>query len=82
MTILLFCLPSLGFAQTGTIEGQVTDASGELLIGVNVTVQTEGRTIGSSTDIDGMYSITGVPARTVEVVARFVGFRTVCRIQN
>jgi TonB-linked SusC/RagA family outer membrane protein len=76
MTILLFCLPSLGFAQTGTIEGQVTDASGELLIGVNVTVQTEGRTIGSSTDIDGMYSITGVPARTVEVVARFVGFRT------
>ncbi len=73
---ILFCLPNLSWAQTGTIEGQVTDESGEILIGVNVTLQIEGRTLGASTNIDGNYRITGVPARTVEVSARFVGFRT------
>ncbi|WP_103664411.1 SusC/RagA family TonB-linked outer membrane protein [Gracilimonas amylolytica] len=74
--IVLFCLPAMAFAQNGTIEGQVTDQSGEILIGVNVTLRVDGRTLGSSTDIDGNYQITGVPAGTHEVSARFVGFRT------
>ena len=70
------CLPGMAFAQSGTIEGQVTDQSGEILIGVNVTLRIDGRTLGASTNVDGNYQITGVPAGTHEVSARFVGFRT------
>ncbi|HKK26345.1 MAG TPA: TonB-dependent receptor plug domain-containing protein, partial [Gracilimonas sp.] len=66
----------MAFAQSGTIEGQVTDQSGEILIGVNVTLRIDGRTLGASTNVDGNYQITGVPAGTHEVSARFVGFRT------
>ncbi|MDZ7808274.1 MAG: TonB-dependent receptor plug domain-containing protein [Gracilimonas sp.] len=76
ITLVLLCLPAMAFAQNGTIEGQVTDQSGEILIGVNVTLRIDGRTLGASTDIDGNYQITGVPAGTHEISARFVGFRT------
>ena len=74
--VVLMCLPGMAFAQSGTIEGQVTDQSGEILIGVNVTLRIDGRTLGASTNVDGNYQITGVPAGTHEVSARFVGFRT------
>ena len=44
-----------GFAQTLNIKGQITDTSGESIIGVNVKVK--GKDAGTITDIDGNYSI-------------------------
>ncbi|MDA3930683.1 MAG: TonB-dependent receptor [Prolixibacteraceae bacterium] len=43
------------FAQERTITGNVTDKSGETLVGVSVLVK--GTTIGTATDIDGNYSL-------------------------
>ncbi len=61
--------------RAGTITGRVVDAStGEPLPGVNVVVI--DRNIGAATDPTGMYSITGVPAGTQVVEARFLGFRS------
>lgn len=67
------------FAQTdvGTINGQVTDADlGTPVPGVNVRLQ--GTTLGASTDVDGFYSF-NAPAGDYNVVASFLGFRTITR---
>lgn len=44
--------------QTGTVTGQVKDASGEPLIGASVIVK--GTTTGATTDTDGRFTIKGV----------------------
>ncbi len=70
--LMLTAGPAL--AQTGKIEGRVTDASGEPLVGVNVFV--DGTTRGGSTDLDGYYFILNVRPGTYTLVARYIGFNT------
>ncbi|KAA6336122.1 TonB-dependent receptor SusC [termite gut metagenome] len=53
------------FSQNIAISGAVTDTSGEILIGVNVSVK--GTTNGTITGIDGKYSLQQVPAQAVIV---------------
>jgi outer membrane receptor protein involved in Fe transport len=74
---LLMALPGVSaHAQTtGKIAGEVTDGDlGGGLPGVNVFI--EGTTQGTATDMDGSYSIIGVPPGTYTVVASFIGFAT------
>ena len=47
--ILFFAMP--GLAQELNVKGQITDTSGESVIGVNVKVK--GKDVGTITDIDG-----------------------------
>jgi len=57
------------------VSGTVTDAnSGDKLVGANVIV--EGTETGTSTDVDGNYSLT-VPAglSTAKVTARYIGYK-------
>lgn len=58
LLIALFCGVASAMAQK-TVSGNVTDTSGEPLIGVSVTV--EGSKIGAVTDIDGNYTLKNVP---------------------
>lgn len=61
-------------AITGTvIDGQTMEA----LPGANVAIQ--GTTQGSSTNIDGEYSIGGIDAGTYNLVASFIGYQTSAR---
>lgn len=65
---------------TGKIAGVVTDAESRTgLPGVNVFI--EGTTQGTATNIDGEYSIIGVPPGTYTVVASFIGF-AVAKTEN
>jgi len=73
LTFLLLMCVSVAFAQTGTVTGTVTDASGEPLIGVNVFVK--GTTTGSITDLDGKFSIPQVPANAT-LVFSYIGYMT------
>ena len=60
---------------TGKIAGVVTDAEfGSGLPGVNVFI--EGTTQGTATNVDGSFSIIGVPPGTYTVVASYIGFAT------
>lgn len=72
---LLTCLwfVSLGmFAQrTITVSGLVTDNKGEPLIGVSVVVD-GNPSLGNVTDIDGKYTLTGVPSNG-SLVFTYVG---------
>lgn len=58
----------------GEIRGTVTDSEkGTLLIGANVVIV--GTQFGSSTNLDGAYSIKGIPPGRYSVLVRFVGYR-------
>ena len=60
-------------AQTGTVAGTVSEAeTGTPLPGANVRV--EGTTIGATTDANGRFQVTGVPAGRPTLVASFLGF--------
>ena len=59
-------------AQQKTIKGTVVDATGEPLIGVNVSVK--GTTIGIITDINGNYTLE-VPSKST-IVFSYIGYQT------
>ena len=64
---------SLGlFAQNVTVRGVVSDVNGEPLIGVTLLVQ--GTTNGTVTNIDGEYTLSGVPSNGVIEVS-YVGMQ-------
>ncbi|MGB0930233.1 MAG: TonB-dependent receptor [Chitinophagales bacterium] len=69
MAILLLS-PFMLFAQQGTVSGTVSDATGGL---PSATVVVKGTTIGTSTDLDGNYSLKLDPG-TYKLVASYIGF--------
>ena len=67
------CLPASVFAQTRTVRGTVTDENGEPIVGVFVLEQDTQN--GTSTDLDGTYSLTVSEGAVLQV--QCVGFETV-----
>ncbi|MFP4366862.1 MAG: SusC/RagA family TonB-linked outer membrane protein [Bacteroidales bacterium] len=69
---LVVITPMINENQERVINGNVTDAStGEPLIGVTVVIQ--GTTVGTTTDIDGNYSL-ALPEEGVTIEFSFVGY--------
>lgn len=63
------------FAQTGTLRGTITDAkTKETLIGA--TVRIVGTQLGSTTDVNGFFSMAKVPAGAYTVEVTYVSYRT------
>lgn len=54
-----------------TVTGTVADVNGEPLNGATVLVK--GTTIGTVTDIDGQYSLSGVPANAI-ICCSYIGY--------
>ena len=73
---LLFILFTTGFAGSSTIKGEITDTrSGEPLIGANIMLS--GTMLGSATDVNGFYLISGVPIGSFTIMAMFIGYETI-----
>lgn len=71
LTVAWAIIPSASQAQDRTISGVVTSAEdGSPLPGVNVVIQ--GSTVGTSTDVDGRYSLV-VPSPESVLVFSFIG---------
>ena len=73
MVTFLWLFSILMFAQNMTVKGTVTDNYGEALVGV--TVQVQGTTNGTVTDIGGNYSITNVPPNGTLIVS-YIGMQS------
>jgi len=63
------------FAQEGTIKGRVFNMKTNEPIEF-ATIQIEGTTIGSTSDLDGNFIFTGIKPGFVKLIARSVGFET------
>ncbi|ASZ13388.1 TonB-dependent receptor [Chitinophaga pendula] len=72
LALLLLFISLMGFAQSRTITGKVTDASGPL---VNVSIQVKGTTTGAYTNAEGNFSLK-VPSNAAVLVIRYVGMET------
>lgn len=74
LSLILVLATTSAFAQTGGIRGKVIDASnGESLPNANIVVKELNR--GASSDINGNYAITNIPAGTYTVESSFVGYK-------
>ncbi|MCY3488224.1 MAG: carboxypeptidase-like regulatory domain-containing protein, partial [Bacteroidetes bacterium] len=75
LTALLLLTVPMAFAQTGKIDGVVTDvATGETIPGATVVIEGTGQ--GGATQVDGYYFINNVRPGTYTLVVSFVGFAT------
>ena len=71
MTLASLCFAVGAWAQELTVSGKVTDKSGEPLIGVYVLLQ--GTTSGTSTDVDGNYTLSAPSDATL--MYSLIGYR-------
>src|SRR5919197_3587766 len=78
--VLISVSPRSAAAQviTGTLEGRVTDSSGAVLPGVNVTATNTATaaTFTAATTSEGLYRVPYLPSGTYDVRADLSGFRT------
>jgi len=64
----------MAFAQKGSIKGKVLDETNQPLPGVAVSI--DGTTLGSATDVNGNYTISGVNPGNYTLTAKFIGYTT------
>lgn len=63
-------------AQQGTVRGNLIDnETGEPIIYGNVRL--DGTNLGTTTDVDGFFSITDVPVGTYSLIATYIGYDSV-----
>ena len=72
LTLLLAFVVQISFAQQQTVSGTVTDENGLPLLGASVIIK--GTTTGTTTDFDGVYSITTNSGATLDF--SYVGYST------
>ncbi|MCF8257625.1 MAG: TonB-dependent receptor [Flavobacteriales bacterium] len=71
---LLFFAVVNSWAQTGVVEGRITDAKTNVTIPfANVVLQ--GTTIGATSDLEGNYRITGIRPDLYNVEASYIGYK-------
>ena len=70
-TLVLLLLSARVFAQSQNVTGQVTDPSNNPIPGVNIIVK--GTTSGTTTDVDGRYSI-NIEGENQTLIFSFIGY--------
>jgi TonB-dependent starch-binding outer membrane protein SusC len=67
-------------AQSYTLSGIIADEFGQSFPGASLMIK--GTTIGTITDFDGKYKLSGVPGGEIELVVSFIGYKTIFRKLN
>jgi hypothetical protein len=74
LSLSLLVVFTSAMAQTGSINGQITDAAtGEAVVGANVIIQ--GTSVGSTTDIEGKFNIPNVKPGTYTLAISFITYK-------
>ncbi|MFT6147804.1 MAG: TonB-dependent receptor [Saprospiraceae bacterium] len=79
-TILFALLAIASFAQNGVIRGTITDEIGLGLPGANVIIQS--LTLGTSSDVNGNFTLVNVPVGEQEVIVTFIGYMEIKKTIN
>ena len=83
LTLAAFFLAAICSAQviTSSLTGFVTDATGAAVPGTKITIREKqtGFTRSQTTNSQGQYSFTGIPAGTYDITAENPGFQTATR---
>lgn len=75
LMLMLFFLPAKVFSQENSvISGRIFDKSGQTIPGVNVNLQGTDKNV--STDANGAYNFSDLPAGTYTITASSIGFQT------
>ena len=74
LAMMVFAISSIG-AQTRTVSGVVLSADDDEPI-LGATVMVNGTRVGGTTDIDGKFSITGIPANAKTLTVSYIGMKT------
>lgn len=72
IALLLF---NISFSQNSNLSGTVTDATGAPVPGVNIAIKNTTKAIAS--DENGKYSFTNLKNGAVNIIATYIGFKTV-----
>ncbi|WP_373513800.1 carboxypeptidase-like regulatory domain-containing protein [Persicitalea sp.] len=76
LSLLLVCVTTLAFAQTGSIKGTLLDAKGkEAIIGGSIVLKGTTPPVGTSTDIEGSFELRNVPTGKHTVVMSYVSYK-------
>lgn len=73
MTLFMSMLCFFAFAQGRKISGTIKDETGELMIGVNISVK--GTTNGTVSDINGDFTLSGITDKSVLVIS-YIGYES------
>jgi len=78
LLFLLFASSCLAQSQFATLSGTVRDSSGAVVVGANITVKyvASGETRKSTTNQDGFFSVSTLPAGTYDLKVEMQGFQT------
>lgn len=75
VAFVIFLASTALSAQNASITGKITDSNGGTLPGA--TVLLGGTTIGTISDIDGIYLLSGISPGTYSLTYSFIGFKSV-----
>ncbi|MCQ2245208.1 MAG: TonB-dependent receptor [Bacteroidaceae bacterium] len=70
----LFAVVSLATAQSRITGTVISEEDGQPVVGASVLVK--GTSVGTITDLDGKYTITGIPSSAKTLVISYVGMKT------
>ncbi|MGH8189284.1 MAG: carboxypeptidase regulatory-like domain-containing protein, partial [Steroidobacteraceae bacterium] len=78
LALFAMCVPTPALAQTGQINGVITDDSGGVLPGATVKAveAATGLSRETVTDVDGRYTFTSLRPTTYDITAEISGFKT------
>lgn len=71
--LLFFFLPILLFAQKGTVRGNVFEKTSAAPVGF-ATVAIDGAGLGTTTDLNGFFTISNVPVGSHKLKVSFIGY--------
>ena len=75
LLIVVWCLFATAVAQNNVVKGVVVDSQGESVIGATVVLKSD-KTVGTTTDLDGNFSLK-VPSAKTTLVVSYVGMKSV-----
>lgn len=73
-SLLLLLIPAFAFAQKGTVRGNVFDKESAQPVGF-ATIAIEGAALGTSTDVNGFFSLPDIPVGNYKLKVTYVGYQ-------